>query len=552
MHACHSQYNASHHNILYKCCGRPLNARLLIQCNPRGRGNCTSKRACTSKHFKQTVNSVPWNTENLYKQSRTALGLWAPLATAVKTCAALLRGLNGTLPRNETFWAVSTWSFYSFPIILFACTSSGQSYNIDSSVASIFWHHWHSDWLETRLHFEVFWTFIEKCFFDRSRLPVWLSLPYQCLVKIWRANLPSNLIQTEVKLRFFDSSTGCSSMFTLFVTRVLRTFDPSEPLNYSFRWSVADRTKTSTEVDQVHMWRWNDSWNSLRAGDFGRPRPLFVSALPRVYCRASSRLLNGTTIEQAACVTLSTKLDGNAENGLLLRFRLQHVRQAPKRWHKLSLVSEERGISTTFVGWLLCDFIRCPKTGKTCRKNKQWMKDTSTGQRSASSENQGYPLIFWGWDDQRVLVQKSSQRRQEHMTQWRNVCKQWHVDSDSWRSTCSASTLSELSQRTRHNENNRCSPVFDPSRWTPDLHTATRTCSHRSRRPQVQVWPGSLSFSPDWAAARSGSTIVMYSASCRSFYGVASSLCEAKNWDQNRRQTRMKKCYSFQMPSLEA
>ena len=70
------------------------------------------------------------------------------------------------------------------------------------------------DW-RTLMHFEVFWTFIEKCFFDRSRLPVWLSLPYQWMVKIWRANLPCNLIQTDVKLRFFDSSTGCSSMFTL-------------------------------------------------------------------------------------------------------------------------------------------------------------------------------------------------------------------------------------------------------------------------------------------------------------------------------------------------
>ena len=61
------------------------------------------------------------------------------------------------------------------------------------------------------------------------------------------------------------------------------------------------------------MWKWSDSLNSLRVGDFGRPRPLFVSALPRVYCRGSSRLLKGTTIEQADCVTLSTELDGDAE-----------------------------------------------------------------------------------------------------------------------------------------------------------------------------------------------------------------------------------------------
>ena len=49
-------------------------------------------------------------------------------------------------------------------------------------------------WLGTLLRFEVFWTFIEKYSFDRSRLPVCLSLPYYaCLVKIWRANLPWKL-----------------------------------------------------------------------------------------------------------------------------------------------------------------------------------------------------------------------------------------------------------------------------------------------------------------------------------------------------------------------
>ena len=60
-------------------------------------------------------------------------------------------------------------------------------------------------------------------------------------------------------------------------------------------------------------------------------------------------LLNGATIERIACVTQLTELDGDAENGLLLRFRLQQVRQASKGWRELSSIYEELGISTTFV-----------------------------------------------------------------------------------------------------------------------------------------------------------------------------------------------------------
>ena len=43
---------------------------------------------------------------------------------------------------------------------------------------------------------------------------------------------------------------------------------------------------------------------------------------------------------------------------------------------------------------------------------------------------------------------------------------------------------------------------------------------------------------------------VLYSASCCSFYGVTSLLCEAKNLGENRRQTTMKKCYSIQKSSF--
>ena len=88
-------------------------------------------------------------------------------------------------------------------------------------------------------------------------------------------------------------------------------------------------------------------------------------------------LLNGATIERIACVTQSTELDGDAENGLLLRFRLQQVRQASKGWHELSSIYEERGISTTFVGWLLCDFNCCPKLRKFVEKIQTMMNERS-------------------------------------------------------------------------------------------------------------------------------------------------------------------------------
>ena len=85
----------------------------------------------------------------------------------------------------------------------------------------------------------------------------------------------------------------------------------------------------------------------LTCGRFGRTSPLSVSAFPRVYCPDSSIdpwLLNSATIERTECVTRSTELDGDAENGLLLRFRLQQVRQATNGWRELSSVYEEGGM----------------------------------------------------------------------------------------------------------------------------------------------------------------------------------------------------------------
>ena len=88
-------------------------------------------------------------------------------------------------------------------------------------------------------------------------------------------------------------------------------------------------------------------------------------------------LVNGATIERIARVTQSTELDGDAENGLLLRFRQQQERQASKGWRELSSIYEARGISTTFVGWLLCDFNRCPKQRKFVEKIQTMVNERS-------------------------------------------------------------------------------------------------------------------------------------------------------------------------------
>ena len=112
----------------------------------------------------------------------------------------------------------------------------------------------------------------------------------------------------------------------------------------------------------------------LRGGDFGRTRPLSVSAFPRV----DSSMAFERRDDRAECVlTRSTELDGDAENGLLLRFRLQQVRHASKGWRELSSIYEERGISTTFVGWLLCDFNRCPKPRKFVEKIQTMVNERS-------------------------------------------------------------------------------------------------------------------------------------------------------------------------------
>ena len=112
------------------------------------------------------------------------------------------------------------------------------------------------------------------------------------------------------------------------------------------------------------MWRWSDSLNFLSAEDFGRTRPLSMSAFARV----DSSMAFERRDDRADCVRDTVNRVGRRRwkrpRSLLLRFRIQQVRQASKGWHELSSIYEERGITTTFVGWLLCEFNRCPKPAR--------------------------------------------------------------------------------------------------------------------------------------------------------------------------------------------
>ena len=137
-------------------------------------------------------------------------------------------------------------------------------------------------------------------------------------------------------------------------------FDPCEPLLLAL---VGRRSHKN--LDRGRHVRCSDSLNFLRAGDFGRTRPCHSPCVPshEFIVLTVPRPFKGATIERTACMTRSTEL-GRLKTVFLLRFRRQQGRQAPKGWHELSSLYEERGISMTFVGWLLCDFNR-----EMCRKD---------------------------------------------------------------------------------------------------------------------------------------------------------------------------------------
>ena len=75
-------------------------------------------------------------------------------------------------------------------------------------------------------------------------------------------------------------------------------------------------------------------------------------------------LLNGATIERIACVTQSTELDGDAEPVFCCAFGCSKYDKHRKDGMSFHRFTRNEEISTAFVGWLLCDFNRCPKLRK--------------------------------------------------------------------------------------------------------------------------------------------------------------------------------------------
>ena len=117
------------------------------------------------------------------------------------------------------------------------------------------------------------------------------------------------------------------------------------------------------------------------------------------------------------------------------------------------------------------------------------MNDPWTGQRSASGEKQKISthLLLGETLRGRLVMSKKSLNAVKNKQLNDNACKQWQVVRDSCRSTstCSRSTLSEVSPRTRH----KTTDAVLSSIPRDALSALTPECvpHSRSRRPQVQV-----------------------------------------------------------------
>ena len=159
-------------------------------------------------------------------------------------------------------------------------------------------------------------------------------------------------------------------------------------------WSVAGRTKISTEVD---MWRWSDSLNFLRAGDFGRTRPLSVPAFSRVDSsmaferrddRSRADRLRAWHSQPSWTATLKTifccafgcsKYDKHRKDGV--------------SFHRFTRNEEFRrrllcGCSATSIA---------AETAKICRKNTnngEWTIHR-LGKEAQVAKNKSFPLTCW-------------------------------------------------------------------------------------------------------------------------------------------------------------
>ena len=209
------------------------------------------------------------------------------------------------------------------------------------------------------------------------------------------------------------------------------------------------------------MWRWRDSLNFLRAGDFGRTRPLSVSAFPRV----DSSMAFERRDDRADCMRDTCTVN----------------RGGRRRW-KRSSVALSAAPSTTSIEkmewafidlrgtrnfddvccWLLCDFNHCPKLRKFVEKIQTMVNERSIDgakKRKWRKQKISIHLLLGETLTGRLVMSKKFLNAVQNKKLKENVCKQWQVDRDSCSSTWSSSALSELSPC--GNQNNRRSPVFD-------------------------------------------------------------------------------------------
>ena len=302
------------------------------------------------------------------------------------------------------------------------------------------------------------------------------------------------------------------------------------------------------------MRRWSDSLNFLRAGDFGRTRPLSVSAFPRV--DVDSSMAFERRDDRADCVRDTVNRVGR------------------RRW-KRSSVALSAAASTTSIermAWAFIDLrgtrnfddvcwvaaLRLqplPETVKICRKIQSMVNERSIDgakkrkwrkRKYFHSLVAGVRHLEGAWSCPKSLSMPS------RTSNWRKMC------ANSGKSTATVvdlracrSTLSELSPRARHNQNNSAVLSSIPREA---LSALTPECvpHWRSRRTQVQVLIAFVYRTELQLQLR-----LFDPPYCTPLLVVASSewlhyFAKQKKWEQNRRETTMKKCYSFQKPSLDA
>ena len=157
------------------------------------------------------------------------------------------------------------------------------------------------------------------------------------------------------------------------------------------------------------------------------------------------------------------------------------------------------------------------------------MNDPSTGQRSASGEKQKISThLLLGRHLEGVWSCSKSLSTPSRTSNWRKM------RANSGKSTAQVVDLRAVVRRwvnfLHALDIIKTTDAVLSSIPREALSALTPECvpHRRSRRTQVQVWIAFVS--PDWAsaAAASVSSTVLYSASCRSFHGVTSLLCEAR------------------------